>query len=45
MKEISLLLNGELDNDHFDILFSLEVKRTGIVGEVFYMQPSPETFQ
>jgi len=45
MKETSLLLNGELDNHHSNVLFSLEEKRTGIVDEVFYMQPLPETFQ
>jgi hypothetical protein len=44
MKETYLLLNDELDNHHFDVLFSLEEKRTGIVDGVFYMQPSPKTF-
>jgi hypothetical protein len=45
MEETYLLLKGELDNDHFDVLFSLEEKRTGIVDEVFYMQPSSKRFQ
>jgi len=42
MEETYLLLNGELDNNHFDVLFSLEEKRTGIADDVFYMQPSPK---
>ena len=45
MKETCLLLNDKLDFEHFDVLFSLEEKRTGIADEVFYMQPSPKTFQ
>jgi hypothetical protein len=35
MKETYLLLNRELDNDHYDALFSLEEKRTDIVDEGF----------
>jgi hypothetical protein len=35
MKETYLLLNGELDNDLYDALFSFEEKRTGIVDQVF----------
>jgi len=39
------LLNGELDNDHFDVMFSLEEKRTGIADDIFCMHPSPKTVQ
>jgi hypothetical protein len=45
MEETYLLFSDELDNGHYNALFSLEEKRTGISDEVFYMQPSPKTFQ
>jgi hypothetical protein len=30
MKEVYLLFTGDLDNGHYDALFSLEDKKTGI---------------
>lgn len=39
------MFNGELDNGHYDALFSLEEKITGIFYEVFHMQPSPKTLR
>jgi hypothetical protein len=45
MKETYLLLNGELDNDHYDALFLLEENRTGVVDQVFLYAAFTNTFQ
>jgi hypothetical protein len=37
MKETYLLLNGELDYDHYDAFFYLEEKKTDVLDEVFFI--------
>lgn len=44
MKETYLLFNNDLDNGHYDVLFSLEAKITGTFDKFFYIQPHQKHF-
>jgi hypothetical protein len=40
VRNISLLFSGDLDNDHYDALFSVKEKKLGIFYDVcFYSEP------
>jgi hypothetical protein len=44
-RNISLLFSGDLDNDHYDALFSVKEKRLGIFYDVcFYSEPLVNAF-